>query len=501
MNIILHLLLTSLLLHLSPVFPSDLQRPIVVVIPSHNNAPWCKKNLTSVFEQQYDNYRIIYIDDCSTDETYKLVRQCVADHNAQTSITIIKNKKRRGALYNHFKAVHLCADNEIVVQLDGDDWFAHENVLSVINDAYKNPQVWLTYGQHKVYPTGEIGMCKPMPEAIIHLHAYREYDWITSAPRTFYAWLFKKIKCEDLLYQADFFTAGGDLACMFPMLEMAAGRIHFIDEVLYIYNCATENNDYKKNLLVQKTSENICRSRKKYEPLISQMHPDENEQVDCIILSNNNPRGLALLLGSIERHCQDFNNVYVFFKQDNEENELAYHRCAQLCSSALFFPLHPIKFKKKLVEIISDKTARYVVLASDELLLTRPINIKRAVSWLQQTHAYAFFFTLGKNTVWSETFECMYKQPDFIELDDDTFAWHLFDAEGDWRHCNNCTVTLYKKSLLKNQLKNITFDSIETFLQRWEHTFVPSSSIGLCLSSSPISFHATHHDFYQGQLT
>src|SRR5437868_2077214 len=42
------------------------QKPIVVIIPSYNNVQWCVKNIESVLTQNYSNYRVIYIDDCST---------------------------------------------------------------------------------------------------------------------------------------------------------------------------------------------------------------------------------------------------------------------------------------------------------------------------------------------------------------------------------------------------------------------------------------------------
>ena len=45
------------------------ERSIVVIIPSYNNVRWVEKNLMSVFEQKYENFRVIYIDDCSTDGT------------------------------------------------------------------------------------------------------------------------------------------------------------------------------------------------------------------------------------------------------------------------------------------------------------------------------------------------------------------------------------------------------------------------------------------------
>jgi len=50
-------------------------KSLVVVIPSFNNARWCRRNLESVLDQAYPLYRVIYIDDASTDGTPDLVDQ------------------------------------------------------------------------------------------------------------------------------------------------------------------------------------------------------------------------------------------------------------------------------------------------------------------------------------------------------------------------------------------------------------------------------------------
>jgi hypothetical protein len=94
---------------------------------------------------------------------------------------------------------------EIVVIVDGDDWLAYDGVFSFLNTLYADPDVWLTYGQYKKYPTGELGICKDFPAFVIATHAFRRYTWVSSYLRTFYAWLFKRIRIEDLMYQGVFF--------------------------------------------------------------------------------------------------------------------------------------------------------------------------------------------------------------------------------------------------------------------------------------------------------
>ena len=41
----------------------------VIITPSYNNEEWVEPNLASMLNQTYTNWRTIYINDCSTDNT------------------------------------------------------------------------------------------------------------------------------------------------------------------------------------------------------------------------------------------------------------------------------------------------------------------------------------------------------------------------------------------------------------------------------------------------
>lgn len=249
------------------------EKPIVVLITSYNNSEWCDWNLSSVFEQKYTNYRVIYIDDCSTDDTYSLVVKKMKKHKMEPVMLILRNAERKGTLANVYTATHTCADEEIIVILDGDDAFAHSEVLTRINKAYHNHNVWMTYGQYIESITKKIGCCSRIPTAFIQRNAYREYPWVTSHVRTYYAWLFKNINPKDLMYSNDFFQVAVDLAIMFPMLEMSGGRFEFINEVLYVYNTANRLNNFKIRRKQQLTCERIIRHSPQYLPLLPIINP------------------------------------------------------------------------------------------------------------------------------------------------------------------------------------------------------------------------------------
>lgn len=246
-----------------------IQKKIVVVIASYNNEKWCEKNLNSVLNQRYENYRIIYINDASTDKTGCLVDQYCASHDLHGRVTIVHNEKRRGALANYYHAIHLCDDHEIIATVDGDDWLINDRVLAYLNKVYADPEVWLTYGQYEYYPYTETGICEEFPEDVLKNGTFRTAPWVTSQLRTFYAGLFKKIKKEDLFYEGDFLTITQDVAIMMPMLEMAQGHIKFIPHILYIYNVINPLNDHTVDRNKQVTMDRMIRSKEWYQKIES----------------------------------------------------------------------------------------------------------------------------------------------------------------------------------------------------------------------------------------
>lgn len=247
----------------------SVEKPMVVIIPSYNNEAYCEKNLTSVFSQQYENYRVIYIDDCSTDGMYEKVRQVIDKADQWDRVTLIRNEERMGAMANWYRAVHLCKDSEVVVNLDGDDWLARPDVLNIVNETYQDSNVWMTYGQFMFYPSEKIGFCQAFPDFIIKNNMYRRCQWVSSHLRTFYAGLFKKIKKEDFMHEGKFFPVTCDQAMMFPLLEMAGEHVKFIPEILYVYNRENPLNDGKIDEYFVSYIEHVIRFRRPYQPLES----------------------------------------------------------------------------------------------------------------------------------------------------------------------------------------------------------------------------------------
>jgi len=211
---------------------------------------------------------MIIIDDCSTDGTGELIKNYIAEHNLYEKITLICNEVRCGASENFYKVISECDNETVIVMYDGDDWFAHDKALERIAQEYQDYTVWMTYGSWVAHPKMLPGNCRPLPESIIKNCSFREYDFVTSHPKTFYAWLFKKIAKKDFMYKREFLQICSDVALMFPILEMCSnGHIRYIPDILYIYNHENPISDFRIKAALQEEVERVIRRKKKYKPL------------------------------------------------------------------------------------------------------------------------------------------------------------------------------------------------------------------------------------------
>jgi glycosyltransferase involved in cell wall biosynthesis len=254
---------------LSEKYPVLEEKSFVFCIPSYNNEKFCEKNLSSALTQNYSNYRVIYIDDCSNDKTYVKIKNLIKKYDAKDKVKLIHNKKRMLKVYNVFHALQDCRDDEIVVMLDGDDWLSHEGVLNHLNRYYANPDVWVTYGIGVIHPDYERLWGKPLPDEVYEKNLIRNYDYCISMPRTFYAGLFKKIKEQDLKYGNDFYSITGDLAIIYPIIEMAGKHVLCVNEVLYVINHESMINDFKLNYHLQLKMDYHIRTSCKYNAIDS----------------------------------------------------------------------------------------------------------------------------------------------------------------------------------------------------------------------------------------
>ena len=213
----------------------------------------------------------------------EIIQKYIDDHNLADRVTFIRNDKRHRKLFNLYKVLYECDDEELVIMLDGDDYLANNQVLAYFNNIYEDENIWFTYGQYRNVPASqaiqwghkEMGYCRPVPKHIQRKQSYRYYSFIYMHPRSFRAWLFKLVKLEDLIadkiegFEGDFYPASNDVAMYFPMVEMAHTHIKFISNVLYIRNLYSDIIGFKVDRRIQVASAREIRKKPCY-PVVFQ---------------------------------------------------------------------------------------------------------------------------------------------------------------------------------------------------------------------------------------
>ncbi len=106
------------------------------------NIPILIEEINKTLQDNY-NYEIIFIDDCSKDNSYQILNQ----YKNKYQIRIYKNKKNLGQSYSINKGVNN-ATNNIIVTLDADGQNDPKDIPTLI-DTYKKQNVKLLGGIRK----------------------------------------------------------------------------------------------------------------------------------------------------------------------------------------------------------------------------------------------------------------------------------------------------------------------------------------------------------------
>jgi glycosyltransferase involved in cell wall biosynthesis len=105
---------------------------VSIIMPSYNTAPYIRETIQSVLNQTYQNWELIIVDDCSTDNTDEVVAS-VKDER----IRYYHNEKNSGAAVSRNRALRE-AKGRWIAFLDSDDLWMPEKLDKQISFMEKN---------------------------------------------------------------------------------------------------------------------------------------------------------------------------------------------------------------------------------------------------------------------------------------------------------------------------------------------------------------------------
>lgn len=211
----------------------------VFIVCSYNNEENINNNLLSIIKQRYNNWHVIYINDCSTDNTDELFHKIVSKHNVESHFTYIKNEEKMGQMYNKYQAYKKVNDLDIVCILDGDDWLSNPYVLSNLNYYYSNSNYKIITTNYNVFYEKKILKnmeTRNYSKSDIDLKLIRySNDWLFRHLKTGYGFLFKSIPKEYVSMDNKWINVCTDLAEMFTISDLT-NKIVQLNNVFYTYN-------------------------------------------------------------------------------------------------------------------------------------------------------------------------------------------------------------------------------------------------------------------------
>jgi glycosyltransferase involved in cell wall biosynthesis len=103
-----------------------------IIVPFYNVEKWILYNIRSIKKQEYKNYECILVNDHSTDNTVDIIEKEIEGND---NFNLYTNVEKTGALGSTSYGIDKCAPNNenIIIILDGDDWFPNESVLGYLN--------------------------------------------------------------------------------------------------------------------------------------------------------------------------------------------------------------------------------------------------------------------------------------------------------------------------------------------------------------------------------
>ena len=92
---------------------------VSIIMPSYNTANYIAASIQSVLDQTYQNWELLLVDDCSTDDTDAVVAPFLSD----ARIRYLKNDRNSGAAISRNRALRE-AKGRWIAFLDSDDlWY------------------------------------------------------------------------------------------------------------------------------------------------------------------------------------------------------------------------------------------------------------------------------------------------------------------------------------------------------------------------------------------
>lgn len=234
-----------------------------IVSPGYNVSKTCEQAIATLHAQSYKNWSLVYIDDCSTDDSIHCINANFY-HDKSSNLTIIKNTEKRWEVANVLRGLKECSPHDVVVRLDLDDYLSDNDSFAILNELYSNDnELDAIWSSHRWFDSKGISGQNISAELPKGSDPYRS-PWVSSHLKTFRRRVLNNVPHENFLGEdKTYIKRAGDRAIYLPALTNSRKWLH-MPLCMYSYRCEMTSENFNSPDARFQASEAAFLSRRGY---------------------------------------------------------------------------------------------------------------------------------------------------------------------------------------------------------------------------------------------
>ncbi|MBR4727009.1 MAG: glycosyltransferase family 2 protein [Clostridia bacterium] len=196
---------------------------VSIIMPAWNSAQFIAESIQCVINQTYPHWELLIVDDCSTDDTYEVIRPFLED----ARIRYFKNEKNMRAAYSRNRGVRE-AEGEWIAFLDSDDLWLPEKLEKQLAFMRENGYTFSYHGFVKMDEAGQpLHVHVSGPDCVDKRLIYR-YDYIGQLTMMYSAKAFGVV-------QVNCISRNEDYGFRLQLFKQPGAQCHFMKDELAVY--------------------------------------------------------------------------------------------------------------------------------------------------------------------------------------------------------------------------------------------------------------------------
>lgn len=133
---------------------------ISVVIPCYNAGAFIRNTLTALEKQTFQDFNVILVDDCSPDDTARVI----AEYKAESPLEILytRNEHNSGPALSRNYGIQM-SDAAYICFCDSDDWYDADYLENLVAAAGENGADMVFCGYKVAFTDGRTPLLRPLP--------------------------------------------------------------------------------------------------------------------------------------------------------------------------------------------------------------------------------------------------------------------------------------------------------------------------------------------------